>query len=771
MLQSKAKWKDIESNSEEKLVNDVPLEVSPIVEKLLLQRGMTLASEAQQFLTPKIEYLHKPDLLMDIDKAAERVEQAITSNEKVLIYGDYDADGVTSTALMYKTLKELHVACDFYIPNRFTEGYGLNELAIHFAKENGFTLIITVDTGITAVHEAKVAKQLGIDLIITDHHEPQDELPEAAAIIHPFLSEHYPFKELAGVGVAFKFSQYLLGYFPEQFLEYVAIGTIADLMALQNENRILTYFGLTALTTSRLPGIQALKKKCNIEGNVTEEDVGFLMGPRLNAVGRLQDADLAVELLLTDSLEEAAYFAEEIDRLNQQRKQIVSQITEEAEEMVAPEAHGMLIVAKEGWNEGVLGIVASRLVQKYDRPAIVLNYNRETGVFKGSARSIPAFDLFANCMKIRDLFINFGGHAQAAGMTIASENLSILQETLDKLIAKELSPDDFKQEIMISSTIRLSDINEYIIEEMNRLAPYGIGNPKPTFKMKEIPKDARQIGNKKNHLKLQFSEDGSHLDGIGFGMGELFQAISPSTPLTIIGELVINEWNGNRKAQMMIQDMCIDEWQLFDFRGRKNYNISLIKKEDTLAVGNSFSHSYSHLKQIQYDADITDLKEIENLILLELPKQLDELKKVVQYTKPKNIYACYHIEESAYLNKFPTRKDFVWFYAAVRKKEVINMKTEIKAIMQTTAWSREMIIFIAQVFSELNFVKLENGHVKINPNPAKKDLTDSAIYQDRLQQLEIEQKLYYSNYQQFKNWFAACMDYIEKPKEEIGNEL
>lgn len=771
MLQSRAKWKDIEKNTDQKLVKDVPLEVSPIVEKLLLQRGITLASEAKQFLSPDIEFLHDPAKLKDIDKASKRVQQAISANEKILIYGDYDADGVTSTALMYKTLKELHAVCEFYIPNRFTEGYGLSEQAIQAAKENGFTLIITVDTGITAVHEANVAKQLGIDMIITDHHEPQNELPEVTAIIHPLLSEHYPFKGLAGVGVAFKFSQHLLGYFPKQFLEYVAIGTIADLMPLQDENRILTYFGLTALSTSRTPGIQALKNKCNIEGNVTEEDVGFLIGPRLNAVGRLQTADLAVDLLLTDSFEEANEFAEEIDILNQQRKQIVSQMTEEAEKMVDPETHGMIIVAKEGWNEGVLGIVASRLVQKYDRPAIVLNYNRETGMLKGSARSIPAFDLFANCMRIRDLFVNFGGHAQAAGMTIANENFSVIQESLDNLIAKELSPDDFKQEIIISSTIGLNDIDEHVIEEMNRLAPYGMGNPKPTFKIKQIPKDARQIGSKKNHLKLQFSEDGNHLDGIAFGMGELFHAISPNAPLTVVGELAMNEWNGNRKAQIMIQDMCIDEWQLFDFRGRKNCNLSLLKKEDTLVVGNSSFHSYSHLEQIQYDSDVTVLKEIDNLILLELPKQLDELKRIIQYTKPKNIYACYHIEESAYLNRFPTREDFVWFYAAVRKKKVINMKTEINAIMQAKAWSREIIIFIAQVFSELNFVKLENGRVEINPNPAKKDLEDSTVYQARLQQLEIEQKLYYSNYQQFKNWFAACMDYIEKPKEEIVNGL
>lgn len=771
MLQSKAKWNNLDNFTNESMIEDISLNLSPTIEKLLLQRGITLASDAKKFLSPDLEYLYQPGKLKDIDIAASRIHQAIANQEKILIFGDYDADGVTSTALLYKTLKELNADCDYYIPNRFTEGYGINEGAIRLAKENGFSLVITVDTGITAVVEANLAMELGIDLIITDHHEPQDELPEAIAIIHPGLSDEYPFKDLAGVGVAFKLSHYLLDYFPKHLLEYVAIGTIADLVPLQDENRILAYFGLEALSTSQTPGIQALKNQCNIEGDISEEDVGFRIGPRLNAVGRLQDASLAVELLLTDSQEEASNFAEEIDLLNQERQEIVSEIVIEAESMVDSDELGVIIVHKEGWNEGVLGIVASKLVQKFDRPAIVLNANQETGSLKGSARSIPAFDLFANCMKVRDLFIKFGGHAQAAGMTLSQENIGALQEALNQLITEQLAPEDFKQEIIVSGSIDIIDINESLIDEMNQLAPYGMANPKPIFKVNHIPSDARKIGSKKNHLKLQFNKEGSILDGIAFGMGELFHAISPNTPITVVGELGINEWNGNRKAQIMVRDMSIDEWQLFDFRGRKNYDFSLLSAERTLTVGESPNSQYPQFKMIHYGTDLANLGEIDNLILFDLPTQLNDLEEIVAHTKPKNVYACYHIQNSAYLTAFPDREDFVWFYALARKKEVLDLKKEIQSMMHAKSWSRDRIIFIAQVFSDLEFVNIEDGVVYINPNPEKKDLEESTTYQERIHRLDIEQKLYYSNYQQFKNWFRPYIDNLEESKEEVSNGI
>ncbi len=768
MLHSKAKWKPLDIDPSIEFRKDIPLDISPVVEKLLLQRGIHSASEAERFLFPSLEHLHDPGKLADIEKASERVKEAIDNGEKILIYGDYDADGVTATTVMMKALEELGANVAYYIPNRFKEGYGPNEKAFREAYHNGFTVIITVDNGIAAIGEADIAKALGIDLIITDHHEVQGELPDAFAIIHPVLSPEYPYKELAGVGVAFKFAQYLLGYFPKHLLEYTAIGTIADLVPLTGENRVLAYFGLKALTRSTSPGIYALKQICRIEGNVKEDDVGFRIGPRLNAVGRLQDAGLAVNILLTETTEEAIEMADEIEQLNQQRQRIVDEITEEAIQMVDSEQLGVLIVYNENWNEGVLGIVASNLVKKFDRPAIVLKLNRETGELKGSARSIPAFDLFENCMKVRHLFTKFGGHSQAAGMTIPLEHIEELQKKLDRFITEQLTEDDFKQEISVSGELKISDITERLIEDIERLAPFGIGNPKPIFKINHIPTEKRQIGSKRNHLKLQFHRDGNTLDGVGFSMGDLYHHISPNTPLQAVGELNMNEWNGHRKPQLLIRDMKIDEWQLFDYRGRRNIDFSFLEGKNVVMVSENPITTYT-FPRIDYESVI--IAEADHLILFDLPDHLDQLGNIVKKVKPTNIYAAFQLNQSTYLKTFPKREDFVWLYALIHKRKSLNIKENIDWIIRTKSWSKENILFMLEVFSDLEFITVNEEVAFLNPNPVKKELESSTVYQKRLRQLEIEQTLYYSNYEQCKNWFKPYLDDLKRPKEETINGL
>lgn len=769
MLQNRSKWKYVEI--EDKVVQSMDefTDLSPVIKKMLVQRGISSHEEVNRFLSPDLNNLHSAELLGSIEKATERVHDAIHNKEKILIFGDYDADGVSSTTVMLKTLQELGAKCDFYIPNRFTEGYGPNEEAFVKAHEEGFSVIITVDTGIAAVYEAFVAKELGIDLIITDHHEIQEELPEAFAIIHPKCSPNYPFKELAGVGVAFKFAESLLGYFPKHLLEFVAIGTIADLVPLVDENRVLAYFGLHALTISKNVGIKALKTVSNIEGNVTEEDVGFSIGPRLNAVGRLQDANLAVQLLMSEDLVEAMDIAEEIQRLNEKRQKIVNEIVKEAEEIIQ-DINGVIVVAKEGWNEGVLGIVASKLVRKYDRPAIVLTIKPEFQQAKGSARSLPAFDLFTHCMKIRELFTHFGGHAQAAGMTLPVENIDLISERLNTFILEELSPEDFKQEIQISSTLDIAEINLDLIYEIARLAPFGMKNPKPVFEIKDIPSDVRQIGSTKNHLKLHFSSEPSQIESIGFGLGHLYDYISPNTPLSVVGDLGVNEWNGNKKAQIMIQDMKIDTWQLFDQRGRRQIPIQPIPNQKILAISNEVLNVDSSIYHEVYQ-EMMNLEEIDILYICDLPPNLEILKMVVNKTKPKIIYACYSVKESAYLTSFPKREEFIWYYAFIKKHKIVDLKRELKAIMNVKGWNKERIIFMSKVFFELDFVKIENGIINLNPNPEKRDLTNSVTYKDRLKQIEVEKTLYYSNYEELRTWFSNCMEPLETTKEEVVNGL
>ncbi|GAE94135.1 single-stranded-DNA-specific exonuclease RecJ [Gracilibacillus boraciitolerans JCM 21714] len=486
-------------------------------------------------------------------------------------------------------------------------------------------MIITVDNGVAGVEEVAVANELGIDVIITDHHEMQETLPDAYAIIHPKCSDQYPFKELAGVGVAFKFAEHLLGYFPKQFLDLVVIGTIADLVPLIDENRILVHYGLQALTRSERKGLKALKKLCQMEGNATEEDIGFRIGPRLNAVGRLQDANIAVDLLLTDDPHEAEKFANYIQELNTERQKIVADITKDAIEMFEQTEinQNVIIVAKEGWNQGVLGIVASKLVQTYYRPAIVLTIDPDTNQAKGSARSIDAFDMFHNCMQYKDLFTHFGGHAQAAGMTLPSENIDLLQQKLDEIANEQLTNDDYRPVLQVNGEIMISDIDMKLLETIDQLAPFGMGNPKPLFHLEATPSDIIQIGGAtKNHLKMKFAEDGVQIDSIGFNLGSKFPLLAKQTPIEVIGELQVNEWNGIRKPQIMIKDVAVTSWQLFDFRGSNNWNKQIDSNQS-----NQFFVSFNGMES--KDIPISDLdtilsneKSVDNLYLLDLPRSI-----------------------------------------------------------------------------------------------------------------------------------------------------
>ncbi|MBP2256611.1 single-stranded-DNA-specific exonuclease RecJ [Virgibacillus alimentarius] len=772
MLQSKLKWNFAELQ-EGKIIENHELDnLSPVIRELLLQRGIATKEEMYNFLHPNLDNLYSTSEIDMIDKAVNRIHIAIAEGEKILVYGDYDADGVCSTTLLLKTLQELGANCDFYIPNRFTEGYGPNEEAFRKAHDNDITLIITVDNGIAAVHEANIAKELGIDLIITDHHEIQEQLPDAYAIVHPKCSPNYSFQELAGVGVAFKLSEHLLGYFPKDFLDLVAIGTIADLVPLVSENRILAHYGLIALTTTKNIGLNALKQVCEIEGNVTEEDVGFRIGPRINAVGRLQNASLAVELLMTENQLEAEQLAEEIQSLNEERKKIVSSIVKEAEHMVEEDREAkVIIIAKEGWNEGVLGIVASRLVKKYDRPAIVLAINPETSQVKGSARSIPAFDLFTNCMKIKKYFTHFGGHSQAAGMSFPLENLSLIQHDLNQIIIEQLEEDDFKQVIDISKTLEVHEINEKLVNDINQLAPFGMDNPKPAFHLKATPNDIRQIGSLKKHLKLQYKNEDKKLESIGFNMGSLYHHISPQTPISIVGELSINEWNGYKKAQLIMKDLRIDQWQLFDHRGKRNKDIAAYcnPKARNLVIGHhkDSTHFPGSARHITYETDLNNIPVTDALYIADLPKKLDQLKAIIQTTMPINIHACYNIEDSTYLKSIPSRDEFKWFYGLMMKRKMLDLKKELKVIMDAKKWSKERVVFIANVFFELGFVKIDNGVIQLQQNPVKKDLKTSVIYQKRLHQVEVEKTLFYSTYHDLKKWFTDCTKRMEAPKEEV----
>lgn len=771
MLKSKAKW----IYNQESIEIKQQIHPIPTINRLLHERGIETEEEMNDFLKPKIELLHEPKLFSQMEVAIKRIHQAIDSQEQIMIYGDYDADGVSSTTLLYEALLESHALVSFYIPNRFTEGYGLNNEALKKIAEDDYTLVITVDNGISSITEANYAKEIGLDLIITDHHEIQTELPNAFAIIHPKLSPDYPFKELAGVGVAFKLAEALLGYFPKHLLQYVALGTIADLVPLESENRILVYHGLKQLSQAPNTGLKALIELAQISGIITEEHIGFQIGPRINAVGRLQSAHLAVELLLSETETEAIQLSEKIEELNNERQTIVNKIVKEAEARVNPKT-GVIILYDENWHEGVLGIAASRLVNIFDRPVILLKYDKEAQLLKGSARSIPAFDLFKNGMQMRELFIQFGGHSQAAGMTFEYNNLENIQSQFNTMIFQQLKPTDFKAEINITQSIELDDLSEELVKNIQQLAPFGMKNPKPIFHVKGKPNQVRQIGSDKNHLKIQYQTKKNQIDVIAFRFGELYNFITNQANLEVVGELSINEWNGNRTVQIIANDLAVNERQVFDYRGKKertnlkpyfNHYKKIVLLQDDIDV----TEVPKHVIKTTYQTCDSIQEKIDLLIISDMPQEENDLISFLKQIETDSILVNYDVFKNK-LNRIPNREDFKQLYAYVLKAKSVDMKRNINLISKQFNWTRDQIIFMVLVFIELEFLFSDNSILTINPDSEKKDLKEAKHYQKELKKEDIESIMYYSGLEELTEYlFQNIKSGMRNTLEETVNEL
>ncbi len=772
MLKAKTRW--MIQSSEETFIQSLRenLSVTRIVASLLVNRGIDSVEAAREFLETESQSFHDPFLLKDMDIAVQRIRKAIETNEHILVYGDYDADGVSSTTVLLTTLRKLGAIADFYIPNRFSEGYGPNEAAFRLAYERGFSLIITVDTGIAAVQEAEVAKELGVDLIITDHHEPGPVLPDALAIIHPKQPGcTYPFKELAGVGVAFKLSHALLGDAPTDLLEVAAIGTIADLVALHGENRLLAKRGIQQLKTTNRIGLKALLKVANVKmQEINEDTIGFALGPRINAVGRLQSADPAVDLLLSEDEEEAMMIAEEIDSLNKERQKLVNTMTEEAVEEVETrfpiEENPVLVIAKEGWNPGVVGIVASRLVDRFYRPTIVLSIDKEKGIAKGSARSITGFDLFENLSTCRDILPHFGGHPMAAGMTLQLEDVNELRDRLIDKAKNILTEEDFIPVTRVDVSCKLEDISVKSIEEMQLLSPFGMNNPKPIIHVKDVTlANVRKIGAEQKHLKIVFEQEEQQLDCVGFGMGHIHDELSPAVTVSAIGELSINEWNNLRKPQIMLQDIKVNQWQLFDFRGSRNVDklIHSLSSSDNGQIITFQAKTYEDLLKkglnqqtfhitTDEDAAKIDVRD-KHLLLLDIPPSIELLDGLFSKGKPARIYSVFQQEVDHFFSTIPTREHFKWYYGFLLKQGSFKLREQGELLAKHKGWTKETIEFMSQVFFELEFVTIENGVISTNSTSQKRDLSESKTYAEKQKQIELEKTLLYTSYMQLKQWF------------------
>lgn len=786
MLQSKTRW--LLKKADETIIHTLMNELNQprIVAALLVNRGIKTVDAARSFLYADEHDFYDPFLLSGMEEAVKRIVKAVKNNEKIMIYGDYDADGVSSTTVLKLALNQLGAEqVDWYIPNRFTEGYGPNKEAFAKIKEMGTSLLITVDCGISGIEEAQYAKELGMDYIVTDHHEPGPVLPEALAILHPKKpGETYPFHELAGAGVAMKLAHALLGELPEELIGIAAIGTIADLVPLHDENRLIALRGLQALKRTKRPGLLALYKKAGIAmESFNEDSIGFGIAPRINAVGRLEDADPAVELLLTNDEAEAERIAEEIDFLNKERQSIVKEITQEAiaevENRFPLEDYPVLVIAKEGWNPGVVGIVASKLVEKYYRPTIILSIDREKGTAKGSARSIPGFDLFQNLSLNRELLPHFGGHPMAAGMTLKIEDVDELRLRLCMQAKDILKEEDFQPVTEIDGVISIEEVSLKLIGQMAGLAPYGMQNPKPRILIEgaEVA-SMRKIGADKTHLKLALLENGVQLDSIGFGLGEICDHLSPYAKVSVIGELAVNEWNNLKKPQLFLHDLAVADWQLFDCRGNAKTNpkpaaipekrkMILFREESKSMLANEDEGVLIETLEAAKAEELDGM----NIAFLDLPNQKGMIEALLEGKQPARVYLYFRNGGDDYFKAFPTREQFKWYYAMLLKKGPMDYKDMSERITHFKGWPKDTIDFMTKVFFELEFVTIRNGLISLEKNSPKRDLAESDTYQARKARMELEQELLYapSNqlYQYFNQQIGSRDDYKEETKQWI----
>jgi single-stranded-DNA-specific exonuclease len=540
------------------------LGISTTLASLLVLRGLHTPAAAAEFLDAGRHQLHDPFLLKDMDKAVRLIEDHLQTREPFLVYGDYDVDGVTATTIVVQTLRYLGAPVTYHIPNRFTEGYGLNEEALRRYRAEGFRFILSVDTGISALQEADLARQLGFTLVITDHHEPGPVLPRADAVINPKRPDcPYPFKGLSGGGVAFKLATALLG--PDhplvsELLDVVALGTIADVMPLVGENRALVKEGLQALAVTQRVGLRALMEVAGVtDGKVTPTHVGFALGPRINALGRMGDASQGVELFLTDDPARARSLAELLDAENRHRQvveqDILTEALAQAEAMPPDERDGALVLAGDGWHHGVVGIVASRMVETYYRPSILLAIDGDEA--KGSARSIPGFHLFRALQQCEDLLLKYGGHAAAAGMTLRTEHIPELRRRLNQLAREWIHPEDRIPRLQVDGWLHPGEFTADLVSELQRLEPFGAGNPAPLLASRNlVVQERREVGKEGGHLKLRLAAPGDRpVDGIGFGMAAA--PVEAGHQVHVAGQPEVNVWNGTSRLQWMVKDLQV----------------------------------------------------------------------------------------------------------------------------------------------------------------------------------------------------------------------
>ena len=562
------RWKILTADKQKSDLLKQSLKISSIICNILVQRGIETYEQSKQYFRPGLEELHDPWLMKDMDKAVERIIRAVNANEKILVFGDYDVDGTTAVASMYRFLNKIHSEVDFYIPHRYREGYGVSKAGIDFANENGYTLIISLDCGIKSVELIQYAKELGVDFIVCDHHLPDEELPPAVAILNPKQKDcDYPYKDLCGCGVGFKLISALAPQFDltdediYESLDLVATAIAADIVPMTGENRILAYYGLKKANENPNNGIKALGFLSGLKKELHINNLVFMIAPRVNAAGRMDDARKAVQMFIAATYDEALQYAEMLHSDNTDRKEADGNITGEALTLITGniewKERKSTVVFKSTWHKGVVGIVASRLIEHYHRPTIVLTQSGDYAA--GSARSVPGFNLYEAVHACREHLIGYGGHFAAAGLTLELDKIDAFRNKFEEIVSSTIHPELLIPEMVIDAEITFTDIQWPFYNIIQQMEPFGPENLRPVFVAKKVWNTGYSKIVKEEHIKFSLKQNGIVFTGIAFKMSDKFHLLQMQKPIDVVFKIDENEWNGNKSLQLRVLDFRISE--------------------------------------------------------------------------------------------------------------------------------------------------------------------------------------------------------------------
>lgn len=772
MVKAQYDWQKV-AKPDEQLVSTLSneLSVNPIIAKLLVERGVSSVEDAQQFLQPSMETIHDPHQLHDMDKAVQRIQQAVENGEQITVYGDYDADGITSTALMYEVLQDVGANVNYYVPNRFRDGYGPNADAYQRIIEQGTSLIITVDNGVSgkAVIDPVVAK--GIDVIVTDHHEMPDDLPNAYAIVHPrYPGTDYPFADLSGVGVAFKVAWALMDEFPEDFLDLVAIGEIADVVSVTDENRPLIMMGIQELRQGMRPGLHALIKEAGVsEQYLTDQDIGFVIAPRLNALGRIADANEGVKLLTTLDEEEATKLARAVDQANSKRQDLVNEIMTAAQQQLKQmdQSQPVYLVVGHDWHQGVLGIVASRLMDQTGKPTIVASTNDDQQIAKGSGRSVDGYNLFQALDGHRDLMTSFGGHPAACGLSFDVNNVDELRKVLIDEAESQHFDGQKRQPIEIALSINADDVNMQLYDQLVALSPFGPGNEQPVFELQPSQlNDIKTMGKDNSHLKFTVVGNQSKVTVIAFGKGNLATVLNSAVPsqIKLAVKLSVNEWRGKRSVQLMLEDLAVDGPVILDQRTNK-LNPQLFSEDgyyiafDKKLRDNISPHLPGGAALSPEEAQQTDFSN-QAVTVVDCPPSLTEFKKLFDDDQlaPSSVRLLLFQPHSVYLTGMPVRDEFARLYRLVIVQPQIDLNRQLNRLSAQLKINADRLIFMLRVFSAAGFVTIKDGILKPVSDVTKTDIKETIPYQRRIAQYHAEQVLLFSDSKELAKWVLNCLN-------------